>query len=117
MKRNWSEPELEEFWTLSPDELKLAFGLVPSRQLGLALQIKFLQIEGCFPGSRRDIPAVAVRHVSEQIGVHQKHFAVYDMEGRTAQRDRVSIRKLSGYRESNEADKKRLVTWLCTDNK
>ncbi|EQD64967.1 transposase Tn3 family protein, partial [mine drainage metagenome] len=115
MKRNWSEPELEEFWTLSPDELKLAFGLAPTRQLGLALQLKFLQIEGHFPGSRRDIPALAVRHVSEQIGVHQEHFAGYDIEGRTAQRDRVSIRKILGYRESNETDKKRLVTWLCND--
>jgi TnpA family transposase len=115
MKRTWSEPDLEEFWTLSPEELALVTDKPPPRRLGLAMQLKFLQFDGQFPSSRHDVPAAAVRHLADQLDVHPKHVANYDMEGRSAQRDRVAIRQFLNYREANESDNRRLVAWLCDD--
>ena len=115
MKRTWSEPELEEFWTLTPEESVLVTDKPPTRRLGLAMQLKFLQIDGQFPRGRHDVPAAAVRHLADQLDVHSKHVASYDMEGRSAQRDRVAIRQFLNYREANDSDNRRLVMWLCDD--
>lgn len=116
MKRNWSEPELEEYWSLSSEETQLvSANRNRSGQLGVALQLKFLQIEGKFPAFRRDIPAVAIRHVAEQLSTQPEYFSNYELESRSAQRDRKAIRKFTGYHESNEADKKRLIGWLCDE--
>ncbi|MCB1608648.1 MAG: DUF4158 domain-containing protein, partial [Xanthomonadales bacterium] len=80
MKRNWNEEELQEFWALSPEERALLPAKSPARRLGFALQLKFLQIEGRFPSSRRDLPAIALRFVAEQIEGHARHFKNYDLD-------------------------------------
>lgn len=115
MKRNWSDQELEEFWTLTPDELNLLPKNTPARRLAFAIQMKFLQIEGQFPDFRRDVPALATRHVADQIGVHRNHAASYDFEGRNARRDRSQIRAALNYRPANDADSRRMLAWLASD--
>lgn len=115
MKRNWSDEELQEFWSLSPDELDLLPSRSPTRRLGYALQLKFLLIEGRFPEARRDIPAIPVRFVAEQIGGHAKHISGYDIDGRTARRDRSLIREALKYRAANDNDSRRMTQWLVAD--
>ncbi|MBD8524423.1 Tn3 family transposase [Pseudomarimonas arenosa] len=115
MKRNWSDDELQEFWSLSPDELDLLPPKSPARRLGFALQLKFLQIEGRFPEGRRDIPAIPVRFVAEQIGGHAKHISGYDIDGRTARRDRSLIREALKYHAANDNDSRRMLDWLVAD--
>ena len=115
MKRNWSEQELEESWTLAPEELGYLPQTSPARRLGFAMQLKFLQLEGRFPESRRDIPAIAVRHVAQQLGLSAKHAAAYVVDGRNARRDRSQIREALKYRPANEPDSHRMVDWLTEE--
>ena len=63
MKRNWSTQELERDWSLSPEEREQLKPKRPIQQLGLAVLVNFLKLEGRFPTRHRDVPTVAVRYV------------------------------------------------------
>lgn len=115
MKRNWSDDELQEFWSLSPEEFALLPAKTPARRLGFALQLKFLQVEGRFPNSRREVPAIPVSFVAEQLAGHSKHFATYDIDGRTARRDRSLIREALEYRASSDNDNRLMLLWLTRE--
>ena len=49
MKQCWSASELAESWTLSGDEKQLSDQRTQQGRLGLAVLLKFLQVEGRFP--------------------------------------------------------------------
>ncbi len=57
MKRNWSEPELDEVWLLSPTELAMLANKTAAARLGCALQLKMLPFEGRFFGSVTELEA------------------------------------------------------------
>ena len=58
MKQKWTHRELEESWMLSTAELKLLDDVSHKNRLGFALLLKFFQIEGHFPESKKEIPQV-----------------------------------------------------------
>ncbi|MDC8012789.1 Tn3 family transposase [Tahibacter soli] len=115
MKRNWSDPELDEIWLLTPEELALLVNKTAANRLGYALQLKVLPLESRFFDAVTEVPSVAVRFVAQQVGVNPKAFAEYDPEGRTAKRDRVDIRKHLGWRQATEADNASMSAWLRSD--
>ena len=112
MKRNWSDPELDESWLLSPAEINLLANKTATNRLGFALQLKFLPLESRFFDVTSELAPVVVRFIATQIGVHPKLLAEYEVEGRTAKRDRVEIRKHLGWRQATEADNAAMSAWL-----
>ena len=65
MKRQWSEQELEEHWSLSHDEFELLKHRTGRSRIGFAVILKFFALEGQFPKAHHEIPNAALTYVSE----------------------------------------------------
>ena len=68
MKQCWSSSELAQFWSLSDDEKQLSDQRTQQGRLGLAVLLKFFQLEGRFPSlpqrgavARRRVPGRPTR--------------------------------------------------------
>ncbi len=115
MKRNWSIPELERFWSVRDEERRIDEDKRSDRRLALAILTRFLEIEGRFPRYHREVPAQAIRHVAGQLGVGAQLFSKYQLDGRRAKADRQLIRARLGWREATIEDGERLRAWLRTE--
>lgn len=115
MKRNWSEQELDEHWTLPSEELKLLANKTTHNKLGFALLLKFFQFESCFPRKHSEFSVTILRHVAEQVGIHPKYFDTYNLDGRTAKSHHSEIRAYFGWRRPSDEDGKRLGKWLVKE--
>jgi Domain of unknown function (DUF4158) len=69
MQRHWTDHDLETYWSFSSEEFKLLPQRDASSRLGVAASLKFFQLEGSFPSSGRDIPAVALHYMAQQLDV------------------------------------------------
>lgn len=70
MKRNWSQLELEEQFTLFPHEINLIMSKrTNANRLGFAILLKYFQQEARFPNDKQDIPTAVVQYVANQIDV------------------------------------------------
>ena len=74
MKQHWLEDELEEFWSLTPDEVELLKGRADSYRLGFSLLLKFFQIEGYFPRDHGDVPDAAVKYLGTLLNIPPSAF-------------------------------------------
>jgi hypothetical protein len=95
MKQKWTPKELAESWTLTTEELNLLDTVIHKNRLGLALLLKFFQVEGCFPESKNEIPKACRGFVGEQIDFPIEMFEAffkYDWVGKTSRRHRAEIR-------------------------
>jgi hypothetical protein len=92
MQRHWSKQELETYWSFSSDELTLIPDRDASSRLGVAASLKFLQLEGFFPSSVKDIPSVAIDHMAKLLDVDPDAISDYDWQGRTGTRYRGRLR-------------------------
>src|SRR5262249_15984065 len=115
VKRYWDEHELAEHWSLNSDELELLANRTARSRPGLAVLLKFFQVEGRFPRDRREIPAAVRDHLADQLGIEPDAFAEYDLTGRSGKRDREQIRSLLGFRRVTLTDAGRLAEWLRRD--
>lgn len=102
MRRRWTREELEETWTLGPDEHALLSGKGGPTRLGFAVLVRFFAKEGRFPGPE-EIPEEAVSLVARQVGVPAGEYAAYDHRGRTAEYHRAQIREAFGFRPATAA--------------
>lgn len=66
-EKNWGEAELSEQWSLTSEEHDLISSHPEKNWLGLAAQLKYLQIEGCFPRKLPDIPKPAREYLAQQL--------------------------------------------------
>ena len=115
MQRHWSEQELETYWSFSSDELTLIPHRDASSRLGVAASLKFFQLEGFFPSSVKDIPAVAMDHMAKLLDVDPQAIADYDWRGRTGARYRGRLRTALGIRPATAEDFKAVEEWLRQD--
>lgn len=69
MRRHWPIEELHAHWTLLPEEKHLALAKRGALRLGFAVLLKFFHYEGRFPNEPREVPAVAVAYVAEQLAL------------------------------------------------
>ncbi|MBD2505642.1 Tn3 family transposase [Anabaena azotica] len=112
MKRNWQPSELVECWTLLPNELELIAHKNPQNSLIFALLLKFFELEARFPESDREIPAVVVNYITQQLGISPSIYSQCNWQGRSIKYYRRKIREFFGFRESNSKDVQELQEWL-----
>ena len=112
MKKHWGEAELSEQWSLNSEEHDLISSHPEKNWLGLAAQLKYLQIEGCFPRKLSDIPKPAKEYLAQQLSTPVSGIKKYNWKGRSCTRHRQHIRTFFGYRPSNADDTEDIVIWL-----
>ena len=66
MKRDWTQDELIEHWTLAPSELVLLMNKSGPGRLGFATLLKFFQTEARFPSANYDVPVAAVEYLASR---------------------------------------------------
>ena len=113
-RRRQTREELEEAWTLGPDEHALLSGKRRASRLGFAITLRFFAREGRFPASE-EIDEDAVESVAPQVEVAAAEYRVYDHSGRTAEYHRAQIREAFGFRPATAADADELAAWLLQE--
>jgi hypothetical protein len=112
VKRQWTEAELDTHWALTVEEEALLAGRLETGRFGFVVLLKFFQYEGCFPESRREIPADVMRYLAVQQGVPLNILDDFDWQGRTARRQRAEILEWLDIRRMEKAHWKELANWL-----
>lgn len=114
MNREWSSEELEDPWTLGPDEHALLSGKRGATRLGFAVTLRFFAREGRFPVPE-EIGEDAVEHVAAQVDAPVGEYRAYDPWGRTAEYHRAQIREAFGFRQATVDDAQELAEWLLEE--
>jgi TnpA family transposase len=112
VERHCNEEELEAHWLLTDEERALMAGRTGHGRLGFAVMLKFHQCHGRFPVALHELPADALRYLSEQIGTSPQDLSHYDWEGRTTKRQRSEILSFLGIRRITAGDRRALLTWM-----
>lgn len=113
MKQRWTEEELERFWTLHPEELKLLQNKLGKTRFNFALMLKYFQIFCRFPNNQEIIPQSIVFHVAKQIGITETNFIKdSSFSSSVAKSHRQQIRDFLGFKLSKESDVPLFINWL-----
>ncbi|MCP4410676.1 MAG: DUF4158 domain-containing protein [Gammaproteobacteria bacterium] len=104
MKQNWSEAELIGYWSLADSERALLERRTEYGRLGIAILLKFFQIEGRFPLNHKDVPNVAVEFMAKMLGLPVSAWNEFSLTGRTGERTRAQIREFLGFRPATITD-------------
>ena len=112
MKRDWTQDELIEHWTLAPSELVLLMSKSGPGRIGFATLLKFFQAEARFPPTKDYVPVAAVEYLAVQTKTAASAWTGYDWQGRTIKYHRAEIRALWGFREPTAEDGEDLMVWL-----
>ena len=115
MKQCWSSSELAQFWSLSGDEKQLSDQRTQQGRLGLAVLLKFFQLEGRFPHYHKEVPLSAVDCVAEQLEVPASAWFDYPLKGRSGSRDREQLRTFLGFRQAANDDIEPVQRWLSQE--
>jgi TnpA family transposase len=114
MKQSWTREELQEAWTLGPDEHVLLSGKRGSTRLGFAILARVFARRGCFPAPE-EITGEEVAYVAGQMDVPTTEYQAYDHHGRTAEYHRAQIRQAFGFRPATANDADELASWLLEE--
>jgi hypothetical protein len=84
----WDEQELIEHWTLSAAVGGLLANRTERGSIGVAVLLKFFQLNGRFPHRHKDVPGPVLAFMGEQLSAPPTAWFDYDLKGRSSQRDR-----------------------------
>lgn len=114
MKQKWTHQELEELYTILPEELALLKDIREKTSPPFASLIVFYRNEKRFPISMNEIPKPIAEYICTQLEFNKKENLIYeyDLESRTASRHRSLIREFFSFREVTSDDKKFFEYWL-----
>lgn len=115
MKQRWNEQELIQHWTLTETEKPLLEQRTERGRLGLAVLLKFFQIEGRFPLYHKEAPLEAIDFIADQLGVPLALWFDYPLKGRSGKRDREQLRAFLGFRPATAEDSQHIQKWLCQE--
>ncbi len=114
MKRQWTNEELLEHFTLSLKELDVVGDSKTDHNLlGFAVLLKYFQYEGRFPSQKQDVPSIVIVHLAQQLGVVPEKIIPYDWDGRTIKAHRAAIRTFLDVHEATLSDEETMIQWLC----
>lgn len=114
MKRQWTDEELADNFTLSSKELDLiGDSKTDHTLLGFAVLLKYFQYEGRFPAQKQDVPPVVIVHLAQQLDLVPEKIIPYDWEGRSIKAHRAAIRRFLDVHEATLSDEEGVVAWLC----
>lgn len=114
MKQHWHEQELAEQWTLTEDEQQLLKQRTERGQMGFAVCLKFLQIEGRFPAYHREVPWLAVDFIADQLNLPASAWLDFPMKKGSNERIRAEIRAYLGFHPITLTDTEQLKNYLLT---
>ncbi len=103
MKQRWTEQELVAHWVLTEAEKPLLKQRTERSRLGLAVMLKFFQLEGRFPRYHKEVPLLALDFVAEQLAIPVAAWFAYPLTGRSGKRDREQLRDFLGFRPATTA--------------
>lgn len=83
-------------------------------KIGFAVLYKFFQNSGRFPYSKFEISNELICYISEQIGVDDSYYNVYDWNGKSIINHRKQIRELFLFRECTVQDYNTIKTWILS---
>jgi TnpA family transposase len=112
MKRNWSETELAQHFSLSFDEFELLANKAGATRLGFAVLLKFFQYEARFPNAKNEVPRQLVAYLAPQVDVEAEAYLGYDWQGRSIKYHRAQIRRFFGFRQATSQDLEETKRWL-----
>lgn len=117
MKQKWSNQELEEQYTILPEELALLKDIREKTTPPFAILITFYRNEKRFPKSMSEIPKPLSEYICTQLGYSKKENLIYeyDLESKTASRHRSIIREFFSFREPTLEDEKLFENWLIQE--
>jgi len=114
MKRFWNEEDLIEHFTISPQEYDLLKGRSSAGKFGFILLLKFMQYEGRFPSSFKEIPKDILKYIETQLNA-SSDLSKYNWNGREAKNHRVIIREFLGFKKWSRNYTDELTEWLKTN--
>jgi Domain of unknown function (DUF4158) len=114
MRQHLTPQELDEHFTVLPQEHTLLAQKSPAQRLGCAILLKYFQWEGRFPTAWHDVPRAVIRHLAERLGVPGDSARQYDLEGRLARYHKEQVRQWIGFRPGTTADAEAIKAWVCT---
>ncbi len=114
VKRQWTNEDLADDFTLSSKELDLiSDSKTDHNLLGFAVQLKYFQYEGRFPAHKQDVPPIVIVHLAQQLNLVPEKIIPYDWEGRSIKAHRAAIRRFLDVHEATLSDEEAVVEWLC----
>lgn len=112
MRHHWTIDELIDHWTLGPTEQALLSNKTGATRVGFAVMLKAFAIEGRFPTTTTEIPAIVVAYIAQQVSVNPMLYRRYAWRSRTSTNHRRQIRDFYHFRESTLEDLGVLAAWL-----
>lgn len=114
MKQNWTVEELDELWTLRPNEWTLLRHRKKENKLCVALMLKYFQVTALFPKELSDIPKSIIFHIAKQINVpfERARSWKWNSKGSEAYRYKRRIRDYLGFRRFKKGDIPKIKAWL-----
>ncbi|MGZ9033262.1 MAG: DUF4158 domain-containing protein [Rhodospirillales bacterium] len=115
MRRLWSTDELDERWSLSPGDLALLVGHSDAGKLGLACQLAFWRVYGCFPEEEADLAPAVIAHLAAQVGVPVEAIESYAFSSRSMRRHRKAVLDHLAVRDFDGAAEAAFRTWFRSE--
>lgn len=112
MQRGWSEAELHEHWSISPEEHIFLQHKPPETRLGCGILLKSFQLQGYYPKTRKDVPEVVILYLANQLGTSTNDLEMYSWSGGAGKRHRQQIRAFLGIRRTSRDDRQQFSCWL-----
>ena len=91
MKQCWSRGDLAQFWSLNSHDKQLSDQRKRQGLLGLAVLLKFFQVEGRVPHHHKEVPLPAVKYLTEQLEAPASTWYDFALKGRSGSRDREQL--------------------------
>ncbi len=111
MKQQWTVEELEEFWRILPEELKILQNKSGKTRLSFVFMLKYFQLFKHFPNDQDIISPSVLSYLAQQVDV-TKIFKRSNFSSSTAKVHKRQIRKFLKFKPSTKSAVAPFINWL-----